>query len=94
MNDVHGISKSVTASTLREFAHQSTRTLRTTRSTEIADETDRVEISELAGFLNRLAELPEGRARRIVEIRNAIADGTYETPEKLAIATDRLFDDL
>jgi hypothetical protein len=53
-----------------------------------------VEISELATVLSRFAELPEGRARRIVDIRRAIQDGTYVTEERLNIATDRLLANL
>ena len=41
-------------------------------------------------FLSRLAELPEARARKIVEIRNAIQNETYDTPEKLEIAVERI----
>jgi negative regulator of flagellin synthesis FlgM len=55
---------------------------------------DSVEISELAAFLNLLSELPEDRARRIVEVREQIADGTYVTDEKLNIAVERLVKEL
>ncbi|HVP10952.1 MAG TPA: flagellar biosynthesis anti-sigma factor FlgM, partial [Phycisphaerae bacterium] len=55
---------------------------------------DRVEISELAAFLSRLAELPEDRARKVVEIRQQIADGTYETADKLDQTVEQLAKDL
>lgn len=32
------------------------------------------------------------RADRVATIRQALADGTYETPEKLSVALDRLLD--
>jgi anti-sigma28 factor (negative regulator of flagellin synthesis) len=59
---------------------------------ETALSKDSVEISELAGFLNRLAQLPDARAKRIVEVRNAIESGQYETQDKLDITTERLLD--
>lgn len=36
----------------------------------------------------------EIRLERVAEIRRAIADGSYETPEKLDIALNRMLDDL
>ena len=80
------------SATLREFAKQAS-----ARSRETVDATtlnDRVEISELASFLSRLAELPDDRARKIVEVRNAIANNSYETQDKHDIATERFLDEL
>jgi len=76
---------------LREFANQ---TSRRSESANTAVLDDTVEISELASFLSRLSELPEVRARRIVNIRNEILDGSYVTPDKLDIASERLLNDL
>ena len=87
MNEINSISTLASSNTLREFADQSTRRFDSGNTAVIED---RVEISELAGFLSRLAELPEARARKIVDVRNAIQNETYETPEKLDIATDRM----
>jgi anti-sigma28 factor (negative regulator of flagellin synthesis) len=61
---------------------------------ETASVADSVEISELAGLLNRLADLPADRARRIGDIRQAIAAGTYDTPERFDVAVDRLLRDV
>ena len=91
MNEIQGLGVPVSSSTLREFANQSSRRSESA-NTAVLD--DSVEISELAGFLSRLSELPEVRARRIVNIRNAILDGTYVTPDKLEIATEKLLDDI
>jgi hypothetical protein len=87
MDHVLSIGTMASSHTLREFADQS---FRRSAPGETALLDDSVEISELAGFLNRLAELPETRARKIVAVRNQIQGGTYETPEKLDIATERL----
>lgn len=55
---------------------------------------DQVEISPLANMLDGIDRLPEIRHERVEEIRRQIADGVYETPEKLEIALDRLLDEL
>lgn len=65
-----------------------------TDTSNVAVLDDRVEISELAGFLSRLSELPESDARRIVRIRQEILDGTYETADKLDVAAERLLEDI
>jgi len=36
----------------------------------------------------------EGRSDKVTAIRRAIADGTYETPEKVEVMLDRLIEDL
>jgi len=55
---------------------------------------DRVEISPLGQMLDGIARLPEIRHERVEEIRHQILAGTYETPEKLELAMDRLLDEL
>ncbi|MBX3422879.1 MAG: flagellar biosynthesis anti-sigma factor FlgM [Pirellulaceae bacterium] len=60
---------------------------------------DQLELSAEAQQLlaSQAAGSPTGsdiRAERVAEIRNAIAQGTYETPEKLSVALDRLLDSL
>lgn len=91
MNEIHPIGGPASATTLREFAQQSAGRAATL---DPPGRSDRVEISDLARMLSRVAELPEDKARRVVAIRRAIQDGTYLTAEKLNIATDRLFADL
>jgi len=51
---------------------------------------DQVEFSELGQSLSRLDPSTEIRADKVAVVRQAIADGTYMTEEKLAIAVDRL----
>lgn len=89
MSDVNSITGLASSATLREYANQP---FRRPDSANRPAYDDTVEISALAAFLGRLSELPEDRARRIVNIRNAIIDGTYETEDKLDIATDRLLE--
>jgi negative regulator of flagellin synthesis FlgM len=55
---------------------------------------DRVELSEHARFLDVLQKLPEGRLDQVEAVREAIAEGTYDTDDKLNLAIARLLDDL
>ena len=55
---------------------------------------DEVSISSAARLLEQARIDPNVRAERLAEIRTAIANGTYETPEKLEAAVARLLDDV
>jgi anti-sigma28 factor (negative regulator of flagellin synthesis) len=91
MNDIQPLGTLATPVTLREFASQAGSRSDTGNAAVLGD---RVEISELATLLSRLSDLPDDRARRVVEIRRQIAEGTYVTAEKLDLAADRLFAEL
>ena len=55
--------------------------------------TDRVELSGVSHLLKSL-KANDVRADKVAEIKAQIDAGTYETDEKLDVATDRLLDDL
>jgi negative regulator of flagellin synthesis FlgM len=55
---------------------------------------DQVEISPLGRMLDGIGQLPEIRHEKVDAIRQQIASGIYETPEKLDVAMDRLLDEL
>ncbi|HAN99282.1 MAG TPA: hypothetical protein DCQ98_18465 [Planctomycetaceae bacterium] len=55
---------------------------------------DRLEISSEARQALAAGNSAPVRADRIAEIRSQIAAGTYETPEKLELALERMFGDL
>ena len=55
---------------------------------------DQVEISPLGRMLDGIGRLPEIRHEKVDAIRQQIASGIYETPEKLDVAMDRLLDEL
>lgn len=55
---------------------------------------DRVELSEYSRLLDQLRHLPEVRQDLVRTIRDAITQGTYETPQKLGEAIERLFAEL
>ena len=60
-------------------------------STPISDEVD---ISDAARLLEQAQKVPEIRQDRVAAIRDQIAEGTYETEEKLEIAVERLLDEI
>jgi hypothetical protein len=46
------------------------------------------------GFAARMHQLPEDRKQLIFRIRRQIAENSYDTPQKLEVAMERLFDTL
>jgi negative regulator of flagellin synthesis FlgM len=55
---------------------------------------DHVEISPLGQMLDGIGQLPEIRYEKVEAIRQQIATGAYESPEKLELALDRMLDEL
>ena len=56
--------------------------------------TDTVEISDSARYLSEIKKLPDIREAKVAAARDAIAGGTYETPQKLEVTLNRLMEDL
>lgn len=56
--------------------------------------TDEVQISSVGQYLDRISDLPEIRAGRVEQLRQAIAQGSYDTDEKLEMALDRLLSEI
>jgi negative regulator of flagellin synthesis FlgM len=61
------------------------------QAAQIADEVD---ISEAARLVEQAQQLPEMREDRIEAVRLQIAEGTYETNDRLSIAVERLLDEI
>jgi negative regulator of flagellin synthesis FlgM len=55
---------------------------------------DRVEISDQARHLEKLRQAPDIRQSKIDAARTEIAQGTYETPDRLRAALLRLLDEI
>ncbi len=55
---------------------------------------DQLEISPAAEAAIHAADKGDLRADLVARVRNEIATGTYETPEKLDVALDRLIDEI
>ncbi len=64
------------------------------QATDSLHQSDQVDISPEADLVSQVAETADVRTDRIAEIRQQIAAGTYETPEKLEVALGRLMDNL
>ena len=59
-----------------------------------AQAADVVEISTIAQLAAQIQELPPVRTELIERVKAELAAGTYETPEKIEIALNRLMDEL
>lgn len=59
-----------------------------------ATPTDEVQISSVGQFLDRIGQLPEIRTNRVDQLRAAIAQGNYDSDEKLSVALDRLLSEI
>jgi len=55
--------------------------------------TDQAEISDQARFLEKLSRLPEVRAEKVEAVRRGIAEGAYDSDERLRAAVQRLLDE-
>ena len=60
-------------------------------SPQIADEVD---ISDAARFAEQIHRMPDACNDRVEIVSQQIAEGTYETPDKLNIAVERLLDEI
>ena len=63
-------------------------------ASQAADVRDAVDISEVGKLLDDLSRIPEIRSELVAELRRQIEAGTYETPEKLEVAVERLLGEL
>ena len=55
---------------------------------------DELQLSSTGQLVDQIRDLPDIRQDRVDQIRAQIADGTYETEEKLDIAVGRLLDEI
>ncbi len=53
-----------------------------------------VEISTAAALAEKVRQIPDVRAELVARVKDEIAAGTYETPERIDAAVDRLMEDL
>jgi negative regulator of flagellin synthesis FlgM len=64
------------------------------QSTQSAQPQDELSLSSEATYVDQVRSLPDVRQDRINSIRQAIADGTYETEHKLDSALSALLDEI
>jgi len=91
----HGLGATGAASRINEAAaaYRSGQSAEST-APRWAEGRDRVELSEHARHLDAIRQLPDVRMARIEAVKQAIAAGTYESPEKLQAAIDGLLRDV
>ncbi len=70
------------------------RMARPTGQVQPSEITDELQISEAARLAEQSQPSQEIRADRVETIRAQIAQGAYETPEKLDVAVARLLDEI
>ena len=58
-----------------------------------ADEAAQVEISSVGRYLQKIAMLPDIRAEKVEEVRQGLAQGTYDVEDKLPAALDNFLDE-
>jgi negative regulator of flagellin synthesis FlgM len=63
-------------------------------STAGTSQTDQVDISPAAQLAGQINDIPDIRQDRVATIKAAIANGSYETDDKLNVAISRLFDEI
>ncbi len=66
----------------------------TPNTSAITRPSDRVEISERARLLSKIAAMPDIRSDVVDRVRGEIANGTYETDDKLDSAVQNVLDEL
>ncbi len=59
---------------------------------ELSAEAQQILQSQQAGGAERVDSASGIRVDKVAEIRRGIADGSYESPEKMSLALDRLLD--
>jgi negative regulator of flagellin synthesis FlgM len=89
--DVSGIGSASGATPIRAVSPS---TAQPVTQPSVTAPRDELEISSAGKMLDRLSESPEVRAERLVQIREAIDNGVYDTDEKLEAALSMMFDSL
>ena len=97
INPIHGAQSSPLSTPVQRSqldAASSTSGASSTASSSRAQMHDRVEISEHARHLERLRQMPDVRQGKVEAARSAIAEGVYETPDRLRAALLKMLDEV
>lgn len=97
INPIHGAQSSPLSTPVQRSqldAASSTSGASSTASSSRAQMQDRVEISEHARHLERLRQMPDVRQGKVEAARSAIAEGVYETPDRLRAALLKMLDEV
>ncbi|HZZ70977.1 MAG TPA: flagellar biosynthesis anti-sigma factor FlgM [Pirellulales bacterium] len=66
----------------------------TSAAATTATPTDELQLSDAGQIASRLADIPDIRADKVASAKAAIANGSYETSDKLDVALSRLLDEI
>ena len=55
---------------------------------------DQLDISEASQLLSQAHDIPDIREDLVARVRSEIANGNYDTPERMDVALERLLDEL
>lgn len=94
MNDIPPIKAAASPSGMRPPVDPDTRAGEETRPARATPVPDRVDISEMGQLLSTLDVDSEVRIDKVMEIREAIANGTYVTDAKINYTVSRLLEEL
>jgi negative regulator of flagellin synthesis FlgM len=103
MNDIGqiGLTHGLGAAGAAGRVHEASAAFRATAQSDVApaaprwaEGRDRVELSDDARHIEAIRAMPDVRMAKIEGIKQAIASGTYESPEKLQAAIEGLLRDL
>jgi anti-sigma28 factor (negative regulator of flagellin synthesis) len=94
MNDIPPIKATASPVAMRPQPKADEGTGSEPRSSPVATQPDRVDISEMGQLLSTLDLGSDIRVDKVTEIREAIANGTYETQAKIDYTVSRLLEDL
>jgi anti-sigma28 factor (negative regulator of flagellin synthesis) len=81
------------AAGIRPTGDAATRRMVESTQTTVARPGDRVEVSEVARWLEEMNRLPAVREDKVAAARAAIAKGDYDSDDKLAVAIGRMIDE-
>jgi len=89
MTDIHGIQPPIAPRPIEPTSQVPTGSEKV-QPPGIADV---VEISDVAKLAAKIQQLPEVRTELVHRVKDELSAGSYETPEKLEIAIDRLMEE-
>lgn len=55
---------------------------------------DQIDISPIGRMMEKVEQIPDIRSEKVSALRQAIAQGIYDTPDRLNLALDRMLDEL
>jgi len=91
MNNIYGINGAGGPHPLR--AQTAAKSGRSEPKAAVGEKADQVEISDVARLMHKIAQLPEIRTEKVLPVKQALAEGRYESEEKLSVAVDELLDE-